>query len=132
VRPTKRWDRRHLAYLEAPYNEIMATAAVVMPSGEVVWEYPGASDGPFLFLQYPDFDEAFYNRSEEVKIKYISLAGLDRTMGESERSLFGRTTFPARYLELFESVSAALKPGLLNPFRSSPPAPSAIAPATER
>lgn len=118
VRPAKRWDRRHLAYLEASYNEILATAAVVTSSGEVVWEYPGAADGAFLFLQYPDFDEAFYNRSDAVKIKYISLAGLDRTLEESDRTLFGRTSFPGRYLELFESIAAALKPGLLNPFRA--------------
>jgi hypothetical protein len=131
-RHARRWDRRHLAYLEAPYNEILATAAVVIPSGEVVWEYPGAADGAFLFLQYPDFDEAFYNRSDEVKIKYISLAGLDRTLGESDRSLFGRTTFPARYRELFESVAAALKPGLLNPFKSPATAQANASPAGAR
>lgn len=118
VRSAKRWDRRHLAYLEAPYNEILATAAVLMPSGDVVWEYPGAADGAFLFLQYPDFDEAFYNKSDSVKIKYISYAGLERTLEEPDRSLFGRTTFPSRYLELFESVAAALKPRLLNPFKA--------------
>jgi hypothetical protein len=122
VRPAKRWDRRHLAYLEAPYNEILTTAAVVMPSGEVVWEYPVAADGAFLYLQYPDFDEAFYNKSDEVRIKYISLAGLDRTLGESDRSLFGRRVFPVKYRELFESVAAALKPRLLNPFKAPPTA----------
>lgn len=122
VRPAKRWDRRRLAYLEAPYNEILATAAVVMSSGEVVWEYPVAADGAFLYLQYPDFDEAFYNKSDEVRIKYISLAGLDRTLGESDRSLFGRRVFPVKYRELFESVAAALKPRLLNPFKAPPTA----------
>jgi hypothetical protein len=132
VHSAKRWDRRHLAYLEAPYNEIMTTAAVVMPSGEVVWEYPDAVDGVFLFLQYPDFDEAYYNRSDEVRIKNISLAGLDRTLGESERSLFGRSTFPARYRELFESVAAALKPGLLNPFKAPATAPADASPVRER
>jgi hypothetical protein len=132
VRPAKRWDRRHLAYLEAPYNEILTTAAVVMPSGEVVWEYPGVTDGAFLFLQYPDFDEAFYNRSDEVRIRYISLAGLDRTLGEADRSLLGRRTLPGRYRELFESLAAALKPGLLNPFKEPPTAPADVSPTKER
>lgn len=119
VHPAKRWDRRHLVYLEAPYNEIMATAAVVMPSGEVVWEYPAAGGGAFLYLQYPDFDEAYYNRSDTVNIKYISLVGIDRTLGESDRSLFDRSTYPTRYRELFGSIASSLKPRLLNPFRPS-------------
>jgi hypothetical protein len=115
--PSKRWDRLHLSYLEAPYNEIRVTAAVVTPSGEVVWEYPGESDAPFLFLQFPDFDEAYYNKTEEVNIKYISVAGLERTLSEPDRGVLGRTTFSSHYRRLFEAIASALKPGLLNPFK---------------
>ena len=38
VRNAKRWDRTRLSYLEAPFNSILASAAVVLPSGEVLWE----------------------------------------------------------------------------------------------
>lgn len=117
VLPAKRWDRLHLSYLEAPYNEIRVTAAVVMPSGEVVWEYPGESDAAFLFLQYPDFDKAYYNKTEEVDIEYITAAGLERTLAEADRGILGRTTFSSHYRRLFEAIASALKPGLLNPFK---------------
>lgn len=117
TRAGKRWDRRHLSYLEVPYDDIRAYAAVVLPSGETVWELPGG-DEPFLALQYPDFDEAFYNRAEEVRVKYITPAGLERTLAEPLPGLFGRSTFPGRYRKLFEDIASALRPGWLNPLAS--------------
>lgn len=115
-RHERRWDRVPTTYLEADYNSIVVTAAVVSPTGELLWEFPGMSDGPFLPLQYPDFDEAYYNRSDAVRIRYISLAGLERVLTEKERGLLARSDFPRRYRELFGEIVSALDPGLLNPF----------------
>jgi len=113
----KRWDRTSVDYLEASYNSIQVAAFVVMPDGRVVWEYPGSGSEKFLDLQYPDFDEAFYNKTDEVRIRFISVAGLDRTLGEQEGGgVFSREVFPKPYHDLFKSLTSALKPGLIPGF----------------
>ncbi len=120
VRQEKRWDRVSLSatYLLADYNSIVVTAAVVAPTGEVLWELAGEPAGNFLPLQYPDFEEAFYNKTEAVAIKFITLPGLDRTLAEKEKGLFSRDPFPRIYRELFEKISGGLTSGMLNPFKS--------------
>lgn len=117
-RPAKRWDRRHLSYLQANFNDIEATAAVVLPSGEIVWEYPGTGNEGLLALQYPDFEEAYYNRTEEVRIKFITVAGLERTLAEQERGFLGKNSYSRSYQKLFGNIASALQPGMLNPFKS--------------
>jgi len=114
VRHGKRWDRRSLDYLEAEYNEIQATAAVVLPSGEIAWELPVRD---FLELQYPDFDEAYWNRAQEVRVKYITAAGLERALAEQGQGLFGKSPLPQRYEKLLDTIAEALKPGMANPFK---------------
>lgn len=117
VRSEKRWDRTRLSYLEAPFNSILATAVVVLPSGEILWEYQGGE--PFLNLQYPAFDEAHYNQSDEVATRFISLAGLERHLESSGRKWLQETALAQPYQELFDQLAAELKPGLLNPFKSN-------------
>jgi hypothetical protein len=125
-RQDKRWDRRHLSYLQADFNDIVATAAVVLPSGEIIWEYPGTGDEEFLAMQYPDFDEAFYNTTDQVRVKYITSAGLERTLEEQESGVFGKSEFSRRYLRLFSVIAAELKPGLQNPFKAKESSSSAL------
>lgn len=115
----RRWDRIPKQYLEAQYNNIHCTAAVVTASGEVLWEYPGDGDG-FLPLQYPDFDESHYNKTIETKIRFISLEGLDRALTEPESGLFGSEDFPRLYRAYFERLVGALRPGVA--LRSAAPA----------
>ncbi|APG27832.1 hypothetical protein A7E78_08280 [Syntrophotalea acetylenivorans] len=117
VRNEKRWDRTRLSYLEAPFNSILATAAVVLPSGEIVWEYQGGE--AFLNLQYPAFDEAYYNQSDEIPTRFISLAGLERNLESSGRKWLKETALPQPYQELFDQLAKELKPGLLNPFKDN-------------
>lgn len=123
-RPQKRWDRTRLSYLQADYNDIVATAAVILPSGEIVWEYPAAGEA-LLSLQYPDFDEAHYNRNEQVRVKYVTPAGLERVLAEQTNGLFGRGAFSRRYQAVFSDIVTALQPGLVNPLKSREPAPPA-------
>jgi len=125
-RQDKRWDRRHLSYLQADFNDIVATAAVVLPSGEIIWEYPGTGDEEFLPLQYPDFDEAYYNSTDQVRVKFITSAGLERTLEEQERGLFGKSDFSRRYQQVFSAIAAELQPGLQNPFKAKEPASPAL------
>jgi len=117
VRTEKRWDRTRLSYLEAPFNSILAAAAVVLPSGEIVWEHPGGK--AFLDMQYPAFDEAYYNMTEEVPIRFITLGGLERHLNEPGRKLLQGAVLPLPYQELFDLLASDLKPGLLNPFKST-------------
>ncbi len=118
VRPERRWDRRSAAFLETEYNSILATAALVLPSGEIAWEYSGAPGEVFLSLEYPDFDEAFHNRTDEVRTKFISLPGLDRALAETEKSLLGKQEpLPRLYRDLLDRIAAAINPGMLNPLR---------------
>jgi hypothetical protein len=116
-REEKRWDRKSTAYLQTGYNSIVVTASVVLPSGQVAWQHAGAPGEVFLALQYADFEEAHYNRTDEVKIKNITVGGLERTLQEPDSTIFGRSSFPRLYHDLFERISRALAPGILNPLR---------------
>lgn len=116
-RVEKRWDRGHLSYLEAMYNVVQLGAVVVTPSGALLWEYPG-TDEPLLRLQYADFDGAFYNKTDEVKIRFISPEGVERTLAEPERALFGSNDLPRVYREALDRVAAALNPGMKSLFPS--------------
>ena len=112
----KRWDRTLVDYLETSYNSIQVTAFVIMPDGQLVWEYPGRGSEKFLDLQYPDFDEAYYNKTDEVRVKFITVPGLDRTLGEQSSGVFSSEEYPKPYRDLFKSLAAALKPGLIPGF----------------
>ncbi len=120
-RREKRRDRTLISYLDADYNAVLATAAVISAAGEVLWEYTGDQAGVFLHLQYPDFDEAYYNKAEAVRIKDVSVNGLDRSLGETGRGVFARSSLGRPYRELFDALVAALKPGVLTPLQSRLP-----------
>ncbi|ABA89932.1 lipoprotein, putative [Syntrophotalea carbinolica DSM 2380] len=115
-RQERRWDRTKINYLDAACDSILVSAAVVLPTGEVVWEYRSPLGEPFLNLQYPDFDEAHYNKSDQVALKYITLPGLERALTEPDEGWFGQTEVPVVYHQLFKELASGLKPGLLNPF----------------
>lgn len=123
VRPEKRWDNPPTTFLKTDYNAIQATASVVLPSGELAWEYPGGAGDGFLALQYPDFAEAKYNMTDQVKTKDITLVGLERTLVEREKTLLGGTSFPSVYRVLFEEIASALKPGVFSPMSAMPAPP---------
>jgi hypothetical protein len=121
VRNEKRWDRDRtsLNFLQTDYNLVTASAAVVMPPEAVVWEHADVPGTAFLDLQYADFDEAFFNRNEQVQLRFVSLAGLDRTLSKRDTSMFFKSSLSQRYKDLFERLAAALRPGLLTQFGRS-------------
>ncbi len=124
LRTEKRWERNSPIYLKADYNNIQVTAAVVLPSGEIAWEYTGNPGKAFLPLQYPAFEEAHYNKKDAVRIEFITVEGLERTLEELEDSLFSRAKFPKVYRELFGDLATGLDTGFLNPFREKTNAPA--------
>ncbi len=121
IRNEKRWDRDRasLNYLQADYNLVTASAAVVLPPDTLAWEYSDVPGAAFLDLQYPDFDEAFFNRNEQVSLRFVTLAGLDRTLSRRDSSLFFKSSLSERFKELFERLAGALTPGLLSQFGGS-------------
>ena len=80
VHKDKRWSRNTFETLTTDYNDIMATASVVAADGRVLWEMNGEDAAIILSLQYPDFDEAYFNHDPAVKLKFIGLAGLEKTL----------------------------------------------------
>jgi len=112
-RVESRRDRTLLSYLEASYQTIQVQAAVVLPDGRVVWEFPGQGSETFLDLQYADFDEAYYNKTDQVRVKYITLPGLERTLAEEKSDMFSSDSYPKPYADLFKKLSASLGSGLL-------------------
>jgi hypothetical protein len=111
VHREKRWSRNTFETLTTDYNDIMATASVVAADGRVLWEMTGTDAVTILRLQYPDFDEAYYNKTDAVKLKFISLAGLEKTLlppAEKE----GEKPQSPQIKTWLDKVVAALSPSL--------------------
>jgi len=127
VRPEKRWDRDRasLNFLQTDYNVILASAAVVLPTGAVAWEN-AAGDDAFLELQYPDFDEAYFNAADAVRLHFVTVAGLERILARRDSGVLFKSSLSQRYKALFAGLADALTPGLVEQLlgpRSAPAAP---------
>ncbi len=60
-----------------------------------------------------------------VKVKFLSPEGVNRTLTEPDRSLFGKSDYPSLYRQTFERLAGALATGLnelLSKQLSAPPA----------
>lgn len=110
VHNDKRWSRNTFENLTTDFNDIMATASVVAADGRVLWEMAGDEAAQILALQYADFDEAYYNKTEAVQVKYISLAGLQKTLLPTAEE--GQAQSAPQLDEWLQRVSAALSPSL--------------------
>ncbi|MBD1400663.1 membrane lipoprotein lipid attachment site-containing protein [Pelovirga terrestris] len=110
-----RRSRTRLESLRTTYSSIQATARVVDRDGQILWELTGADSYMAINLQYPDFDEAHFNRTNQVHVKNISVAGAERYITDDEG---GASPEPSRmYAELFAKIVAAISPGLLDSLR---------------
>lgn len=112
IEETRR-SRTLLESLTTKYNDIVATAAVIDRNGEILWQLGGDEAYRALLLQYADFDEAYYNHTDLVKVKNISLSGVEKTLyeplGEAETKLL-----PEMYDKLFDRIVSGISPGLLD------------------
>lgn len=110
-----RRSRTRLEALRTTYSSIMATAVVVDRDGKVLWEMTGDKSFMAVNLQYPDFDEAHFNRTDQVRVKNISVEGARRiiTDGAGENA----DQLPRLYRELFSNIVSAISPGLLDSLR---------------
>jgi hypothetical protein len=110
-RHEKRWSPHstRLEYLEAEYRSLNYTAAVVAAPADQLWTREIEPGSFLLRLDYPDFSEAFWNQTEEVVIKEISLPGLQRTLAERDDGLFIKSTTPKRYNQVVRELVSELK-----------------------
>ena len=115
VEETRR-SRTLLESLKTRYSDLLATAAVVGRDGQILWQMTGADSYQALQLQYADFDDAYYNRSKQVRLKNIELAGIERVLAGAADSK-GKLLLPKMYVELFERISSGISPGLLDSLR---------------
>ena len=115
VEETRR-SRTLLESLKTRYSDLLATAAVVDRDGQILWQMTGADSYQALQLQYADFDEAYYNRSKQVRLKNIELAAIERVItGEPDSQ--GKLFLSKMYVELFDRISSGISPGLLDSLR---------------
>ncbi|RMF42589.1 MAG: hypothetical protein D6751_11850, partial [Deltaproteobacteria bacterium] len=106
-----RRDRIPVNYLEAPYRSVQVRAFVVLSDGRVAWSFPAGGSWTFLDLQYPDFDEAHYNRTDRVWVKDISLEGVERALAEgADPKKSGPAGLPEVYADLFDDIVSGLAP----------------------
>ena len=101
-----RWDRNKIDYLNNRYGSMMASAYLLDAAGQVLWRYtPSKDEEPFLWLQYPNFDDAYYNKTNQVPLVDLKLAGLERHLVEKETTVFNRpSNTPRRYKEWMDQV----------------------------
>lgn len=105
-------------YLDSDYNVLTMTAQVLDANGTILWEYPnfrvGSPSTPVLAeLQYPDFDQAAANMDERVEVKFKTIPGITRYLGQKEKDLlFRERKATAPYYNLFDDMVGLLKPPL--------------------
>ncbi len=115
VEETRR-SRTKLETLKTHYSDVCATAAVVDREGQVLWQLAGKESFQALLLQYADFDEAHYNRTNIVRVKNIELSGVERAL-EEPVSKDGNSELPEMYKDLFSEISSGISPSLLDSLR---------------
>ena len=113
-RPEKRWSPHstRMEYLTTNYRSLQYTAAVVAAPAEQLWTRKIPAGDFFLRLDYPDFTEAFWNRTDNVRVKEITLPGLQQTLAESDAGLFVDTSRSKLYAAMVRELVGALKKGM--------------------
>ena len=115
VEETRR-SRTKIESLRTVYSEVLATAAVIDRNGQELWQLAGNDSFRALVLQYADFDEAYYNRTNTVQVKNISMAGIERVLDEPQGQE-GVSMLPEMYADLFAEISSGISPSLLDSLR---------------
>jgi hypothetical protein len=111
----KIYSSNYLSYLEGDYNDLVLAAQILDGEGAVLWEYPNfrqrlISHPSFLALQYPDFDEAKANATDEVEVKFKTVKGLERALAKKEKSSVQKgSEVSVIFSSQFEQMTALLR-----------------------
>jgi hypothetical protein len=110
-RQEKRWSSFSLQmdYLRGDYSSLLYTAAVVDPTGRVLWQFDMEPGEVLLPLDYADFTEAYWNHTDSVRIKPITLPGLQRTMKESQGGLMVDKEMPKPFGQMVDQIVGGMK-----------------------
>lgn len=115
----KMYSSNLLSYLETDFNYLAVSAELLDAEGTLLWEYPNfrqhTLNYPMLFaMQYPDFDEAAANLSDQVEVKFKTVAGITAAFAKSEPSAVANgskiSTLYAAQLEEMVSLMKTRKP----------------------
>ncbi len=123
----KIYSNNFMAYLEENYNNMIMTSQILDSEGTLLWEYPNFRQrfitfSPLFALQYPDFEEARANLTDQVKIKYKSVPGVNRAFTRSESSsVKGSRQVSVLYNKQFADMTSFLQ-YFRNPFEDKKPA----------
>ncbi|WP_321369343.1 hypothetical protein [uncultured Desulfuromusa sp.] len=115
IEETRR-SRTKLETLTTQFSDVRATAAVIDRNGQVLWELVGPESFQALLLQYADFDEAYYNKTDLVRVKNITLSGVERVLDETPDK-DGVTPLPRMYKNLFAEIASGISPNLFDSLR---------------
>lgn len=131
----KVYSNNFMAYLEENYNNLIMTSQILDADGMVLWEYPNFRQRFITFstmfaLQYPDFEEARANLTDQVRIKFKSIPGVNRAFTRTETG-FLKSSKPVSslYNKQFAEMTSFLQ-YFRNPFedkklkKSDPPSPA--------
>jgi hypothetical protein len=134
----KIYSSNFMAVLEDRYNNLIMTAQIIDADGTLLWEYPNfrqkfVTFSPLFALQYPDFEEARANLTDQVKIKNKSIPGIGRAFTRTESSTMKWSKqVSALYNKQFTDMTAFLQ-YFRNPFTDNrsekkPEASAAVTP----
>ena len=105
-----------ISYLESDYNYLVMTAQILDADGNILWEYPNfrkrkPSFPTVLALQYPDFDEAAANVTDQVSVKYKTIPGIQRAFNKTEESSYlSNVKISTLYSSAFDEMVSLLGP----------------------
>lgn len=115
------YSSNFMAFLEDSFNSMIMTAQILDADGTLLWEYPNfrqrfVSFSPLFQLQYPDFEEARANLTDQVKVKNKSITGITRAFTRTESSTVkGGRQVAVLYAKQFAEMTSFLQ-YFRNPF----------------
>ena len=101
--------------LKTDYNYLFLSAQILDANGTILWEYPNfrqsfPSYSPLINLEYPDFNEAEANLTNNVIVKFKTLEGIRRTLDQKSKDLLLRETQESVvYGKQFDEMISLLK-----------------------
>ena len=126
-----------LSFLEDNFNSLIMTAQILDGDGNLLWEYPNFRQQfiaytPMFALQYPDFDEAKANMTDQVAIKNKTLAGIGRAFGATKESAVkGPRQVAVIYAKQFSDMMSFLQYFRLPYFDKKPDKPAPVPSQTQ-
>jgi hypothetical protein len=101
--------------LTSDYNYLIMTAQILDANGSILWEYPNFRQyvpgfDPMINLEYPDFNEADANLTTSTNVKFKTIEGIRRSLGQKRKDLLLRETQESEvYSNQFDEMISLLK-----------------------